>query len=431
MDSHPQAAHRLTRVEKRVHFQLRSVLEDVRTIGYQAPHQQQEQQHQSQPQEHTLQQDALRHNIPKGKDKVLSLGELPPLFRCKTYEEICDVINTGKGAIGDIFRGYNALQWYCDAKSTSPGIIQTLLNFGIDINALDQRTRTRGPLIRHTALGYACRNANVKGIHTLLQNDANPCGLVKSGLPHQDARGNPVVYPSPLQELLCQPTHGPRPGKCPWTYHLSEEDEEKAGYLDEDDPERLPEFRALSGLSEDRPICQACAADYHIWEPWPETQEERAAARTRRRACYYNQIIRFGNRLKACVQLLLNYSCSDPLVAFPEYDDPHLWLGIDYLLETFWRFFYPLAICASGEGPSKGEFPTSPEHLTQVLSKTVFTPFGEICDMLLESAGYGGRRSAGETRGQNRLISLIAGHSEFTSFRQGKYFDVDGQLERY
>ncbi|KAI0540027.1 hypothetical protein GGR58DRAFT_523522 [Xylaria digitata] len=444
MDSHPQPTGPLIRRHKRVHFKRDSILEEIQIIGHQADHQQhhrqQQQQDQSQ-QERTLQQDTLYNDISKGKPKAkaLSLEDLPPLFRCKTYEEIRDVINTGKGAISDIFMGYNALHWYSNAKSTSPGIIQTLIHFGIDIDALDQRARTRGPVIRHTALGYACRNANVKAIHTLLQNGADPCGLAKSGLPEQDARGNPIVYPSPMQELLCQPTHGPRPGKCPWTYHLSEEDEEKDGYLDEDDPVRLPEFRALSGLSgvlpEDCPLCQHCAADYHIWEPWPETQEERAAARTRRRLCFDNQIIRFGNRLKACVQLLLNYNCSDPPVLFVEADDPHLWPGIDYLLETFWRFFFPLAVCTA-EGVSPGaDFPASPMHLTQALSTPVLEPFGEICDMLLESAGYStlyeGIQSAEETRGQTRLISLIAGHPEFEYFRQGQYFDVDSQLKLY
>ncbi|GAW15969.1 hypothetical protein ANO14919_053910 [Xylariales sp. No.14919] len=253
---------------KRVHFQRDSIPEDVRIIGYQEPYQQQEQQHRS-------------------EQQAINLYELPPLFRCKTYEEIHNVVSTGKGAIGDIFRGCNALHWYCDAKSTSPGIIQTLLNFGVDIDALDQRKRTRGTVIRHTA----------------------------------------------------------------WDTHL-----------------------------------------------------------------------------------LLNYNCSDPTATLPEYDDPHLWPGIDYLLETFWRFFYPLAICTAGEGPSEGGFPTPPQHLTQDLSETVFVPFGGICDMLLETVGYEkyeSKHSAGETRGQIRLISLIAGHPEFESFWQGKYVDVDSKLKRF
>ncbi|KAI8952105.1 hypothetical protein F4801DRAFT_589174 [Xylaria longipes] len=435
MDSRPQPTTGLRRGCKRVDFKRDSILEDIRIIEYQEPkqqhrHRQRERQHQSPRQECALKQERTQsYTGSSGNNKALSLDEVPPLFRCKSCEDICDVIEAGKGAIADVFRGYNVLQWYCNAKSTSPGIIQELLRRGVDINALDKRThKSRGPVIRHTALGYACRNANVKAVHTLLQNGADPRGLTKSatslGLPKQDVYGNPIVYPSPLQELLCQSIHGPRPGKCPWTYHLNEEDEEKDNYLDEDDPESMPTFRAFSGLSdplsEYGPICQLCAADYHIWEPWPETEEEKVAARERRRSCYYSQVQRLGNRLHACVQLLLNYGCSDPPVAFPECDDSHLWSGIDYLLETFWHFFHPLAICERiAVCPEKGSLLTSPEHLSQIPSRPIFSLFGEICDMLLESAGYEAKGTTGTTRGQDRLIKLIIEHSEFSSFRQG------------
>ncbi|KAI0515226.1 hypothetical protein F5B22DRAFT_646802 [Xylaria bambusicola] len=373
-----------------------------------------------------------RHN--RQQEKVLNIEELPPLFRCKSYIEVRNVINTGKGAVADIFRGYNPLHWYCNAKSTCPKIIQQLLQSGIDINAVDQRPHNRnGPVIRHTALGYACRNANVKAVHTLLRNGADPSGLAKLDLPKKDTDGNEVVYPSPLQELLCQPVHGPRLGKCPWTYHLNDEDEEKDGYLDEEDPERLPEFRRIAaGPSENTPLCELCADNYHIWDPWPENEEERLAARERRQSCYYGQLIRLGNRLKTCVQLLLNYNLSDPPVSFPECDDPNLWSGIDLLLETFWRFFYPIALCESSRGTSlKRDFPESPGQLTRIISKTVFAPYGEIGDMLVETAGYNGEGWAfrGEARGTNRLVSLISIHPNLESFREGEFFDADAQIQ--
>ncbi|KAI0459336.1 hypothetical protein F5B21DRAFT_526052 [Xylaria acuta] len=443
MDSRPQPATGLGRGYKRVHFKRDSILEDVRIIDYQEfqqqhHHQKRERQHQSQ-QQRSLKQEGTRSlTRSRGNDKALNLDEIPPLFRCKSCEDIRDVIKAGKGAIADVFRGYNVLQWYCNAKSTSPGIILELVHRGVDINALDQRThKSRGHVIRHTALGYACRNANVKAVHTLLQNGADPRGLTKSaaplGLPNQDVSGNPIVYPSPLQELLCQPIHGPRPGKCPWKYHLSEEDEEKDNYLDEDDPERMPTFRAFSELSdtlsEYGPICRLCAADYHIWEPWPETEEEKVAARERRRSCYYSQVQRLGNRLHTCVQLLLNYGCSDPPVAFPECDDPHLWSGIDYLLETFWHFFHPLAICERTAASPENDSLLTPSD-SQISPRPIFSLFGEICDMLLESGGYEAKGTIGTARGQDRLIRLITEHSEFSSFRQGEYFDVDTQLEQ-
>ncbi|KAI0486454.1 hypothetical protein F4859DRAFT_528188 [Xylaria cf. heliscus] len=448
MNSSPQSATGPRKENKRVHFKRDSILEDIRIIEsrehkQQRNHQERERQHQIQQQERTLKQEGTQsHTRPKGNDKALSIDDVPPLFRCKSSGDISDVIKSGKGAIADVFRGHNVLQWYCNAKSTSPGIIQELLRRGVDINALDQRTqKSRGPVIRHTALGYACRNANVKAVHTLLQNGADPRGPTKSAtsssrLPEQDVYGNPIVYPSPLQELLCQPIHGPRPGRCPWKYHLSEEDEEQDNYLDEDDPEKMPVFRALPGLpdapSEYGPICCLCAADFHIWEPWPETEEDKIAARERRRACYYGQIRRLGARLRACVQLLLDYGCSEPPVAFPQCDDPHLWSGVDYLLETFWHFFRPLAIC---EGmtvfPEKDSLVRiSPEFLSRIPARPVFSLFGEVCDMLLESAGYEAEGTIGATRGLDRLIRLIAEHSEFSAFRQGEYFDVDTQLEQ-
>ncbi|KAI0974288.1 hypothetical protein F4678DRAFT_370162 [Xylaria arbuscula] len=434
MDSLSRPGSQSTRRHKRVHFKRDSILVDERIIESQGPYLQQHNQQQKL-QHHVLDYGGtLSHNGLGAKDTSLDLDSIPPLFRCKSHTEIRHVINTGRRTIADIFRGYNALHWYCNAKSTSPGIIQQLLYRGIDINALDQRTHARaGYVIRHTALGYACRNANVKAIHTLLRNGADPCG---AGVTKKDSRGKPIVRPSPLQELLCQPIHGPRPGQCPWTYHLSEENEERDAYLDENDPERLPELRTLTHLSaaslKDEPLCLHCAADFHIWEPWPTTEEEKAARRERRQSCYAKQITRVGKRVQTCVQLLLNYNNNSdpPLASFTERDDPHLWSALDYFLETFWRFFYPSAICGSTHSAcsSTREFPSSPEHLSHVLSQDVFSPFGDICDMLIESAGYEGEQKDG-VRGTHRLVSLIAAHPEFSSFRQGEYFDVDARLE--
>ncbi|KAI1190968.1 hypothetical protein F5B17DRAFT_427059 [Nemania serpens] len=444
MNFHPQPTPSLRRVRKRVHKRVRfkadDDLEDVRIIEnreflqeQQHHHHRREQQRRRQQQHRSQQEGNLFYSNHDVEDQAMNLEGVPSLFRCKSREEIGKVIKTGKGAIGDIFRGYNALHWYCDAKSTSPGIIEELIHRGIDINAVDQRT-TRGATIRHTALGYACRNANVKGVRTLLQNGADPCGLGTSGqltgLPTQDAHGNLIVYPSPLQELLCQPTHGPRPGRCPWIYHLSEADDEKDSYLDEDDPKIMPMFRALTGRSKNRSICRDCAADYHIWEPWPETEAEKTSARERRRSNFRSQILRLGNRLRACVQLLLDYDISDPPPSFPQRDDPQLGSGLDCFLETFWRFYYPLAVCESAENPTDKAFPASPGHLPHPISQPVFSVYGEVCDMLLESAGYATEGAAWDTRGQDRLIALIVEHSELSSFEEGEYFDVDTELEQ-
>ncbi|KAI0102878.1 hypothetical protein GGR51DRAFT_562081 [Nemania sp. FL0031] len=171
------------RAPKRVHFKRDSVLEEViehpqsQTRHY---HGRQDQLRKSQQERSLQRKGTLSSNEPKRTNKTLTLVRVPPLFRCASQEEIQDVLKAGKGAVTDVFQGFNALHWYCNAKSTSPSIIQELLRQGIGINDLDQQTRTQGPIIRHTALGYACRNANVKAVHTLLQNGADPHGIFSS-----------------------------------------------------------------------------------------------------------------------------------------------------------------------------------------------------------------------------------------------------------
>ncbi|GAP83482.1 hypothetical protein SAMD00023353_0201520 [Rosellinia necatrix] len=487
MDSQPKPNTGLKRVQKRVRFKRDSILEEVRIIGGRKSEQQpycQQQEPQQQPQQQVQdarpvprQGDLRSCRKSEGRANALNFDGVPPLFRCKSSEGIRKVIRAGKGAITDVFRGYNALHWYCNAKSTSPGIIRELLRRGIDINALDQRSPARrgGAIIRHTALGYACRNANVKAVHTLLQNGADPRGEPSPSLspspklPREDRHGSPIVYPSPLQELLCQPVHGPRPGRCPWVYHLSELDEETDAYLDDDDDDNdddnpetetpHPAFRALPPLPDipshagSRPVCGECAADYHIWEPWPATEAERLSARARRRARYHAQIRRLGQRLRACAQLLLDYDLhrrSDPTTTtttttittttatantiiitpsgFPASDDPLLWPALDLFLETFWRVFYAVSVCEGDDS-----------------DRATFALFGDVCDLLLESAGYSGAPATttttttaaaaaatkgGNIRGLDRLVALVVWNAQFAAFRRGEFFDVDTQLER-
>ncbi|KAI0430236.1 hypothetical protein F5Y09DRAFT_356241 [Xylaria sp. FL1042] len=364
-----------------------------------------------------------------GKDRDPGQTILPPLFDCKSREDVLSVLDTGKGTITDTFQGYNALQWYCDAKSSSPGILRVLIDKGIDINAVDQRKHTHGSsVIRHTALGFACRNANVKAVHTLLQHGAKPCGTVRSKLPKEDARGRTMVYPSPVQELLCQPIHGPRPGQYPWVFRLTDSDEKDDQYLDDINPQRQPYFRSHIRPKENG-VCEDCREDFHVLEPSPATEKEREEALGHRRSHYREQITFLGNRLKACLQLLISYNNPKPQPSFSASDDPTLWSGIDYLLETFWRFFFPFAVCGKmSKSFPDAEFPAPRGQLAMVLSDAVFAPFGEICDMLLDSTSYGdekkGAAAKGE-RGVSRLVSLIAAHPERSSFMQGEFFDVD------
>ncbi|KAI1497222.1 hypothetical protein F5X99DRAFT_397707 [Biscogniauxia marginata] len=379
---------------------------------------------------------AVTHREPVKRHKANGsprIDKIPPLFRCKSGKEIIQLVEDRCANISEIYQGYNALHWYCNAKSTSPSLIEALIGLGIDINDVDQCHRVRSPIMRHTALGFACKNANVKAIHTLLQLGASPLGLERKTLPKYDSSsGKRLLYPSPLQVLLCQPINGPRPA-CPWAYHLTEEDEENNSYLDEENAAEMPEFRPtlkLPGIApEEKVICQECTQGFHIWEPWPSSEEEMMASRENRRWCWYNQIMRVGARLQKCTQLLLDYSVSEPHRPLCEGDDAHLWSSLDYFLETSWRFLSAMAVCWREGGVTDEEVDTCWGRLAGVPEDVAFPPFGEICDMLLNTAGYNAEGPAVQARGQQRLVALIAQHPDFEHFKQGEFFDVDAELK--
>ncbi|KAI1128423.1 hypothetical protein F5Y10DRAFT_292071 [Nemania abortiva] len=346
-----------------------------------------------------------KHDVPKEIDEADILDGVPPLFRCKSKKEVRAVLLAGDGNITDIYGGYNALQWYCNAKSTSPSIIREFLHWEIDIDALDQQDHTQGPIIRHTALGFACRNANVKAVEVLLQYGANPRGPRSAGgrdaFPSHDHHGNPIYYPSPLQSLLCQPIHRPRPGRCPWSFHLSNVDDDKDDYLDDDDPEKLPQFRSLAKYYD----CSVCTADRSIWAPLPEkTVEGQLTAHGRRRRGYLSQIPLLGKRMRKCLQLLIDCDSFYRPNTFPQSDDPNLLSTVNRFLKTFWQIYLPLVV--------------APEPLPKPYVRQIFEPFGEICDLLAESAGYKEAKGAVPgKRGRDRLIELILDHPEVSSFK--------------
>ncbi|KAI0390521.1 hypothetical protein F5Y17DRAFT_444172 [Xylariaceae sp. FL0594] len=404
----------------------------------------------------------------------------------------------------DVFQGYHALQWYCDARTSSPVMHSMLIKLGIDVDAVDQRADPhslsshpcgcRGPaiVVRRTALGCACRNANVKAVSTLLQHGAEARGIAPVMKKQQTRRGKggqhrlrrgerrnaaqdetQAVYPSPLQELLSQEMHGPHPGKHVWKYHLSESDEERDAYLDEDEyGDGLPMLRSLMSshsYSHDGKVpassssysitnafsnpgrnrnlknsmtssqvqqrkdhdgtwCAECATDYRIWEPWPESEFEEALARERRRARYFAQVERTGRRMHRCAQLLVDYHCPLPPTPLSEgddedYDDDS---AFDCFLKTVWRFLGPLAVCwrettasrEGGGGAGLGAHDTALDRIMNLPSTATFPPFGDLCDLLLESAGYAEKGSVASlllaqgrmTRGWERPVMLIAQH---------------------
>ncbi|KAI1638420.1 hypothetical protein F4809DRAFT_649233 [Biscogniauxia mediterranea] len=369
-------------------------------------------------------------------EERLPIDKVPLLFKCKSGDEIIHLVESGRAEVSEIYRGHNALHWYCNAKSTSPSLIETLVRYGIDINAVDQcvvSSHHNPVMMRHTALGLACRNANVKAVHTLLRLGASPFGLDRAAQPKRDAgTGKRLLYPSPLQVLLCQPIHGPRPA-CPWTYHLGERDEEGlSAYLDED-RDALPHFRPLlarapPGEGQQPPVCADCTRGFHIWEPWPASERDAAAWRAHRRRCWHTQVRRVGARLQRCAQLLVDYG--GPL---RRGDDPHLWTALEFLLETAWRFLGPAAVCWRDEGGEDVDVSSRWGRLVGVPTEIAFPPFGEICDLLLESAGYGDDEEAEspamQARGQQRLVALIAQHPDFERFKEGEFFDIDAELK--
>ncbi|KAI1491851.1 hypothetical protein F5X96DRAFT_678135 [Biscogniauxia mediterranea] len=362
---------------------------------------------------------AVTHHEPEER---LPIDKVPLLFKCKSSDEIIQLVESGRAKVSEMYRGHNALHWHCNAKSTSPSLIETLvLRYGIDINAVDQcvgSSHHNPVMMRHTALGLACRNANANAVHTLLRLGASPSGLDRAAHPTHDPRtGKRLLYPSPLQVLLCQPIHGPRPA-CPWTYHLGEED---------DDAE--PHFR---GEQQKQPVCADCTRGYHIWEPWPASEREAAAWRAHRRRCWHTQIRRVGARLQRCAQLLVvDYGGAEARLR--RGDDPRLWTALEFLLETAWRFLGAAAVCwRDGDEDVSDRWG---RLVSGVPTEIVFPPFGEICDLLLEEAGYGDDDDgwaggpAIQARGQQRLVALIAQHPDFERFREGEFFDIDAELK--
>ncbi|KAI1434572.1 hypothetical protein GGR50DRAFT_392058 [Xylaria sp. CBS 124048] len=344
--------------------------------------------------------------------RSLYLARLPPLFQCRSADEIRRVITTGQGSVTDIFLGFNPLQWYCNAKSTSPSIIKELLKFGININAVNQSRSMQGPLIGHTALGYACRNVNVKAVNALLRHGASPHGLAALfEWPMSDINGMPVMHPSPLQELLCQPIHGLRPGRCPWVYHISGKDEADLEKLEEDELD-FPVFRDLPRFT--NPVCEDCMANY------PSPQEAKFTKNQLQRARYSRQVRRIGNRILACLRLLFRFNRPGRPLSFADCDDPRLWSGLDDLLETVWHFLGPLAKEWSESNlPGNGRL-THLQCLSRIPPRAI-KPFDDICDILIESGGYRGLAAPGK-RGQERLFALICAHPDLASFRQGESF---------
>ncbi|KAI1356339.1 hypothetical protein F5Y01DRAFT_309753 [Xylaria sp. FL0043] len=419
MDPTRQQAGRLAKDHKRVHF---SDDVDIRVISAHEPAGQ-----------HHEQRDERRHlaksprSILTVKDGEPELNCIPSLFRCTSPTQIRKVISQGHGSITETFRGYNALHWYCDAKSTSRAIILELLDLGIDINALDERPHTHsGPVIRHTALGYACRNANLEAMRILLSWGASPFGLERSNVPKTDVHGRILVYPSPLQELLCQPIQGPG-GQRPWIYYLNKDHLNGIGgdLDDDDDSGELPEFRSLGRLSSAATFCQDCARNFqHVGEPSPMMTEV-TPAREGRQADYQRQIKRLGKRLKLCVAVLLTHDCWGLPMSFARSDDIRLWPALDYLFATFWCFFSPLANSGRTSRHS-----TAAERLARLLSQPVFEPFGDVCDMLIESADYETEMwsAASGKRGPSRLLSLILEHPDRSVLMRGEAFHFDAML---
>ncbi|KAI0594087.1 hypothetical protein F4775DRAFT_606810 [Biscogniauxia sp. FL1348] len=354
----PGFYHKISREKKNVHFATGRDLERVKIFDTTK---------------------AVTHNEPEER---LPTSQVPLLFRCKSGTELIQLVEAGRAHISETYRGYNALHWHCNARSTRPSLIEALVvRLGMDIDAVDQRARAHGPVMRHTALGLACRNANVQAVRALLRLGAS---LDRAALPtHDPATGQRLLYPSPLQVLLCQPIHA-----CPWTYHLTE---------DEDAPPQ--------------PVCPECTRGYHIWEPWPASERDAA----HRQRCWLTQIGRVGARLRRCAQLLVvDYG------GVREGDDPHLWTALEFLLETAWRFLGP--VCGRRDEDSR--LPTEMEM-------PFLRPFGEICDLLLEVAGYEaeGPAAAMQARGQQRLVALIAQHPDFERFQEGEVFDIDAELK--
>ncbi|KAK8049642.1 hypothetical protein PG994_011372 [Apiospora phragmitis] len=396
------------------------------------------------------------HTGGRDKTRPFTLDEIPSLFLATSGEEVHDAIFDDGGNAYEIFMGYNALQWHCDAPSTSPSLIWALIEFGIDIDALDQHKLPPNsaaeypPIARRTALGYACCNGNVKAVRTLLMLGANPIGSSGSlelpfGSLQIGDQGNPTAhptYPSPLQDLLSQRIGGPT-GVCPFSVHL---EHINAAADDNEDDVDVSYHQILHGRRQrygsDIPQreCKHCSFGFNVHVAERLDAAERLSQTARAQGIYAEQVKLASMRILKCGKLLLEYINHTQL---SQGHDANLPSPMDCLLRSVWHFLGPTMLCwrdhfaqsfygldtatlsrkelvhFAAQDPSVIPLDLQP-WASLVLHASVASWPGPESEVG-ESAVPG---NIAEKKGVDRLLAMLEDHLSLDQFPEGQFADV-------
>ena len=397
----------------------------------------------------------FRYNDSKGQTREFDLEAVPELFLATNDDEVHDAIVKDGADISEVFQGYNALQWHCDAATTSPSLIGALIGYGIDIDALDQRKlplnphAKNPPIARRTALGYACCNGNVKAVRTLLLLGADPGG--SSGpletpfgslqLGGQDDSTIRPTYPTPLQDLLSQQFGGPT-GFCPFSIHL------KDGHATADDSDDdVPlayhigsqGIARMYGLDAVQPECDHCSVGFDVHEAECTSADELQSIASRAQQIYAKQMDLASMRVMKCGRLLLKYMHPDRVAGqLAEGHDANLPSPIDCLLRSVWYFLGPTMLCWRDRFAARFHWldpaTLSRKELVQFAAQdpSVLVPdLSPWANLVVQASraslyapGLGFSQRLHEYRGVDRLLALLGDHPSLDQFPEGRFADV-------
>ncbi|KAK8114568.1 hypothetical protein PG999_006637 [Apiospora kogelbergensis] len=275
----------------------------------------------------------FKYNNPDGVPRDLRFTDFPAIFLANSGDEVDNYIVKRGDDVHEIFMGYNALQWHCDAVTTSPSTIRALVKHGIDINALDHHKLPNPaaasadecqhpPVARRTALGYACCNGNVKAVRTLLELGADPLGdpsRLPTDVSLREKHGDDTpgsVYPSPLQDLLSKQISGPT-GVCPNKVHMD------SGHMVADLNDKDVAFAARQGMLRmygpvrKEPECKLCSYGFHARElsfanRFGAHHIESIFMTYKAQTMYGEQVYLTSYRTYECNKLLCHYAYKPP-----------------------------------------------------------------------------------------------------------------------
>ncbi|KAI0195614.1 hypothetical protein EV127DRAFT_499500 [Xylaria flabelliformis] len=264
--------------------------------------------------------------------------ESGPLFRVQSVDMFHYLVSRGADPL-EKFEGKSLLHWHCSQLSTSPLLIETLIEAGVSVNEIDSEGFYER-IERYTPLGYACSNLNLPAMRVLLQHGANPFGSNIEAVEERmrDARPNEnYIFPYPLESLMEQ-TINTRLGwgQCLWYHHISslhEEQDVREQEVEEPDtilplPPMLSRNRvSFHEFFSTRQKCYECARGFYLDDidsDITEEAEQETQAGLLRFQSWTSQIRRFAHRYFRAIQILLEAGGPD-ICREPEFDPLEAW----------------------------------------------------------------------------------------------------------